>query len=297
MGRLKINVQYPPELKTKRSSKLPKDRQIIPKDMNFRVHKVPAGCIDFEMFLRIYDYKFNHLWSNEEIAEEFDLDERHVDDLLLYFKPFNNRVVDKKKYVSYSTFMQDKTYVKMANMLGRDVETFERIPEYNQELAKIEQENKAAELYEHADEINEETEEEANERIESLKFKHEIFFLREKAEEEEANAGESGAGKSSTGKPKAQDNVTAERSSDPKVKRTSDPNARSASDPKGAVDLKVDLKGSKSNETARSDSQSDAKKDAKSGAKVKKTKRAKSSAKSEDGRQDSSNKQDAGGKC
>lgn len=181
MGRLKINVHYPPEMKTKKK-KLPKDRQIIPKDMNFRVRNVPIGCFDFEMFLKIYDYKFNHLWSNEEIAEEFDLEERHVDDLLFYFKPFNNRVVDKKRYAKYGSFMQDKSYVKMAQILGRDVETFERVPDYKRELAKIEEQNKQAELFEQADEINEE--EAIDEKIESLQFKHEIFFLREKADEE-----------------------------------------------------------------------------------------------------------------
>ena len=176
-------------MKTKKA-KLPKDRQIIPKNTNFRVRKVPVGCIDFEMFLKIYDYKFNHLWTNEEIAEEFDLDERHLDDLLFYFKPFNNRVTDKKKYTTSQTFMQDRTYIKMANMLGRDVETFERIPDYKRELAKIEEENRAAELFEQADEINEDVDVAIDEKIESLKFKHEIFFLRGKAgEDDEADDG------------------------------------------------------------------------------------------------------------
>lgn len=281
MGRLKINVRYPPEMKTNRRSKLPKDRQIIPKDMNFRVHQVPGGCIDFEMFLKIYDYKFNHLWSNEEIAEEFGLDERHVDDLLFYFKPFNNRVMDKKQYTTYETFMQDKTYVKMANMLGRDVETFKRIPEYKQELAKIEEEHKATELFEHADEINEETEEEANERIESLKFKHEIFFLREKAEAEEANAGEERDGE--------------------EIQRQSSAKTESASDPKAeaAGDLKDGLK-SEAKDATRADSQNDAKgdlkSDAKSGAKAKKTRKVKSSAKSDDANSPQE-KKDAKSKC
>ena len=188
MGKITVNVDYPPEVRTRNKSKLPKDRHIIPKDTNFKVNKIPLGCIDFEMFLKIFDYKYNHKWTNEEIAEEFDLDAKNVDDFLFYFKPFNNRVIDKQPLTVYKDYCVDNTYVKVAQLLNRDVESFKEIPEYKRELAKIEQEKELARLIEEED--TQETEEEQMAKIENLKFKHETFYLAAK-EESESNRRES----------------------------------------------------------------------------------------------------------
>lgn len=149
------------------------------------VHNVPAGCIDFEIFLKIFDYKYNHLWTNEEIAEEFDLDEKNVDDLLFFFKPFNNKIVDKKCYIANSYPAADKTYVKVAELLNRDVETFKEIPEYKKELARIEEENKQNQIEEitKEDEIYEETEDEYLERVNSQEFIKEKFFISDQTDQ------------------------------------------------------------------------------------------------------------------
>lgn len=184
MNKVKVNVIYPPEMKTKNKSKLPKDRKIVPKDTNFKVNEIPLGCIDFEMFLKIYDYKYNHYWTNEEIAEEFELDEKNVDDLLFYFKPFNNKIIDKQPLTRSQNWLWDEHYIKMADLLGRDVETQERIPDYKRELQRVEEENKTARLLEEMDELDKETEKEEDERIENMKFKHEIFFIGRQETEE-----------------------------------------------------------------------------------------------------------------
>jgi hypothetical protein len=179
-------VKYPPEPKKSNKRKLPKDRHIIPKDTNFKVNSIPAGCIDFEMFLRIFDYKYNHLWSNEEIADEFDLDVKNIDDLLFYFKPFNNKIFDKKMYVTAQRFMYDKSYVKIAQLLNRDVETFKEVPEYQRELKKIEDQKALDVLIETAENDGrdiDEIKEEELQKLADMKFKHEKFYLGSKEEE------------------------------------------------------------------------------------------------------------------
>ena len=186
MGELKINVKYPEEPKsTKR--KLPKDRQIIPKDTNFKVNEVPVGCIDFEMLLRIFDYKYNHRWTNEEIAEEFELDGKNVDDLIFYFKPFNNKITEKVEIGSSSSYLEDRSYIKIAQLLNRDVETFEKIPEYKREIQRIKEENK--QLQDVEEEEEEESEEQEMERIENMQFKKEKYFLTEPSQTDAKDSG------------------------------------------------------------------------------------------------------------
>lgn len=180
MGQVKINVKYPPEPAKKKKDKLPKDRSIIPKDTNVKVDHIPAGCIDFEILLKIFDYKYNHKWSNEEIAEEFELDEKNVNDLIFYFKPFDNIVHDKQEIypADRDSPFTYYSYLKLAHLLGRDPETYKVIPNYMKEIQLAKQEDEMVKLIEEAEEgDNDETEEQELERIENMKFKQEKFYI------------------------------------------------------------------------------------------------------------------------